>query len=385
MNDDAQKAAKAAIEKHNGTEAEKPSETIREFLELNAGKLTEALGKSIPVDYFISAAIGSVRATPALGECDRVSLVSELFKAAQMRLLVGVTDEAYLVPFKKHGKPQAKLVIGYKGLLKLARNSGLLKSVQAHAVYSNDEFEFEYGIEEKLRHVPAKGERGDLVFFYAYALFKDGGSAFEVMTVADVNKVRDGSPGSGREDSAWRTNYVAMGRKTVFRRLTNFLPRSVFPAWAQEAISAENELNPDLEIATIDPAFEPAGPDPAPALPGSTGVTEPSPAKRGPGRPPKEKADPMPSEEIKAPQSEPEAPKTATPPAPANPPVVPPDMQTGANYEELKKKALGNAGIKIEAGLQPGETVDMFTGEVTKTPEASKPQPKKVSIPGFDD
>ena len=63
-------------------------------------------------------------------------------------------------------------LIGYKGLIRLARNSGEVSSLVAHEVCENDEFDFEWGLNEKLVHKPAAGERGEITHFYAVAKFQ---------------------------------------------------------------------------------------------------------------------------------------------------------------------------------------------------------------------
>jgi recombination protein RecT len=54
------------------------------------------------------------------------------------------------------------------------------------------------------------------------------------MTVAEVNKIRDGSAGYKAQGSAstWGTNYVEMGKKTAIRRISKFLPMNVQKAAA---------------------------------------------------------------------------------------------------------------------------------------------------------
>ncbi|MFX6023206.1 recombinase RecT, partial [Acinetobacter baumannii] len=75
-----------------------------------------------------------------------------------------------------------QVIIGYKGLIDLARRSGQIVSIAAHEVCENDKFELVYGIDEKLNHTPAMGARGEVVGFYAVAKLTGGGYAFEFMS-----------------------------------------------------------------------------------------------------------------------------------------------------------------------------------------------------------
>ncbi len=67
-------------------------------------------------------------------------------------------------------------------------------------------------------------ERGPAVAAYAVAKTKDGGIYREVMSVADINKVRDVSRSKDR--GPWVDWWSEMARKTVIRRLSKRLPMS---------------------------------------------------------------------------------------------------------------------------------------------------------------
>jgi recombination protein RecT len=180
--------------------------------------------------------------TPALYDCTPVSLLGALIQAAQLGLEFGIIGHAYLVPFRNRRRGnirEAQLIPGYKGLLKLARNSGEISTVSAHVVHAGDHFRYAYGLNPMLEHVPA--ESGPTVtrmadgvevtwpitYFYAAARMRDGGSEFEVMSLAEVEMHRDRYAADKREDSAWATNFPEMGLKTVLRRLCRLLPQSV--------------------------------------------------------------------------------------------------------------------------------------------------------------
>jgi len=133
-----------------------------------------------------------------------------------------------LIPFRnrKKNRTDVQVIVGYKGLIDLARRSGQIVSIAAHEVYANDEFDYMYGLKEKLEHKPADGERGEIKYFYAVAHMKDGGHAFEVMTKAAVDLIMLKTQSKG-ESGPWKDHYAEMGRKTLIRRLAKYLPLSV--------------------------------------------------------------------------------------------------------------------------------------------------------------
>jgi recombination protein RecT len=147
---------------------------------------------------------------------------------------------AYLIPFEKKRKDgnqwvtdkvETQIVIGYKGLIDLARRTGQEISISAHAVHANDHFDYAFGLDEKLEHRPARSNRGPVTEFYAVAKLVGGGHAFDVMSAEDVNEIRDASQNykfaRDKSKTVWGQHYEEMGRKTVLRRLFKYLPVSI--------------------------------------------------------------------------------------------------------------------------------------------------------------
>lgn len=114
---------------------------------------------------------------------------------------------------------EARRPAGYRDLVALIRDSGQVVSINAQAVHRNDHFEYAYGLNERLEHVPAAGDRAEITHFYAYARLKDGGHHFDVMSRAEMDAVRERS-----EDPAWVNGYTEMGKTVVLRRMARLLP-----------------------------------------------------------------------------------------------------------------------------------------------------------------
>lgn len=221
----------------NAVAVKQESATVRKTLEQMKPQLEMALPKHLTPERLIRVAMTAVQNTPKLLECDRTSLLSSIMTCAQLGLEPdGVLGQAYLIPFKTRGQMKVQFIPGYKGLIALARNSGDVTSIQAQAVHENDHFVFEFGLNERLEHRPAQGERGEVVYFYAIAKFKDGGYHWDVMTRSQVEKIRDESQGyqaavkfakNGKVNSPWVDHFEEMGKKTVIRRIAKYLPMDV--------------------------------------------------------------------------------------------------------------------------------------------------------------
>jgi len=110
-------------------------------------------------------------------------------------------------------------------MIDLARRSGQIISISARSVHEKDKFNYSYGLEEDIKHVPADGERGNLTHVYAVARLKDGGVQFEVMSRSDIEAVKRQSKASG--NGPWVTHFDEMAKKTAIRRLFKYLPVSI--------------------------------------------------------------------------------------------------------------------------------------------------------------
>ena len=184
-------------------------------------QLTPLLGAD--TDKFIQIACNFLDGKPKLLAANRASLFAEITKAAQSRLFLD-GQEASLVPFKD----QVKLMVGYKGILKMVRNSGELASINAGVVYEKDTFE--YFVDEKgehIKHMPTLGkDRGKPSQTYCIARIKGGNEPYiEVMSEEEVMSCKKVSRAG--DDSPWNGPFAdEMRKKTVIRRISKRLPMS---------------------------------------------------------------------------------------------------------------------------------------------------------------
>lgn len=212
--------------------------TVMGLLEQMKGEIARCLPKHLTPERMTRIAMTELRKTPKLQECDPMSFIAAIMQASQLGLEPGILGSCYLIPFwnSKLGKFECTFMPGYRGFLDLARRSGQIISLVARAVYSNDTFEYEFGLKENIIHKPCMGERGEIVAVYAVALLKDGGHQFEVMSKREVDEVKAKS--QGKNASPWNDYYDEMARKTVVRKLFKWLPCSVE---MQKAVSLDEQ------------------------------------------------------------------------------------------------------------------------------------------------
>ena len=113
-------------------------------------------------------------------------------------------------------------MIGYQGVTKLFWQHPLAKRLAAEYVCEHDEFDYDKGLELKLHHRPATGDRGPVVAYYAIAELTTGALALDVFTPEQIKKLRGGKVGtSGIDDPEhW------MERKTALKQVLKLMPRA---------------------------------------------------------------------------------------------------------------------------------------------------------------
>jgi recombination protein RecT len=235
------------------------SADVRGLIERCRGQIAMALPKHLTADRMIRVVNTAIQRTPDLLDCDQRSLIGAVVQCSQLGLEPdGILGHAYLVPFnnRKTGRREVQFIAGYKGLVELARRSGQVSTVYAHAVYANDQFSYSLGLDPTLVHIPTAEEQGAIVAVYAVCHLRDGGKQFEVLLKRDVDAIRAQSKAS--QVGPWQTHYAEMAKKTAIRRLAKLLPTS--PELARAAALdelAEAHLPQDLGAMAPDKILGP--------------------------------------------------------------------------------------------------------------------------------
>ncbi len=195
--------------------------SLAQLIQQMKPEIAKALPSQMSPERMARIATTTLRQTPALARCTPESFLGALLTASQLGLEPGPIGEAYFVPYGQ----VCTFIPGYRGLIKLARNSGQLVDIWAEIVYEEDEFKVSYGLHRDLVHKPKMGvDRGKPIYVYAASELKDGGRPFVVMTVAEVEAIRARSK-AGR-NGPWVSDWSAMAKKTVVKQLSKWLPLS---------------------------------------------------------------------------------------------------------------------------------------------------------------
>ena len=251
---------KAADQQKAVSERKRP--TMQNLIEQMKPAIEAALPSVLTPERFTRICLSALSGNKALQKCEPKSFLAAMMTAAQLGVEPNTAlGQAYLLPYRNHGQMECQFQLGYKGLIDLAYRSGEVSVIQAHTVYENDVFEYELGMDPKLRHVPAKADRGEAVAYYAMFKTKDGGYGFEVMSVDDVQRhAQRYSKSYGSGSSPWRSNFDEMAKKTVLKRALKYAPlKSDFVRGVAQDETIKAELSDDMYAVPDETVFEAEG------------------------------------------------------------------------------------------------------------------------------
>ena len=304
--------------------------TIRDQLESPKfrDEIAKALPKHLTPDRFIRVAVSTLTRTPKLKECEPVSLFGAMLTLSQL----GIEPDgrrAHLIPFenRRRGCVECQLIIDYKGLAEMAMRSGVVSYLHADVVCDADIFEENMG--EIIAHkIDRRKPRGEVYAAYAICKFKDGTAKAEVMSSEEIEAIRKRSKAGN--SGPWITDWNEMAKKTVFRRLSKWLPLS--PEF-RDAVEADEEPAAPIEVRTAK-VVAPVDDD----VPFNFGMPPPAPADSASQEP--QQSEPAPSSE---PEQQPAQPaKQADAPAPASDALSPAEKlvqlaaQSGVEFEAVE-------------------------------------------------
>ena len=131
----------------------------------------------------------------------------------------------YVIPRRDNasGEVHATLDISYMGLIKMLTDAGTVAKVEAHIIYQNDQYEIEYGLTPKFKHVPTLTNRGEMVAVYSIAHLRGTDPQVEILTADDVAEIR---AVAGARGQIWEKWPAQMWRKSAIKRLFKYLPKT---------------------------------------------------------------------------------------------------------------------------------------------------------------
>lgn len=213
---------------------ETPPQALQRLLTAHEGSLRKMIEKNMDPQRLIRIAVSALHRNPSLGNCSMPSIMNSVVLCGYLGLEPNTPlGHAYLIPYGKECTFQP----GYRGLMHLAHRTANVKRFAPHIVFVGDEFELEYGLNEKFRHVP-KEQSTEWTGAYSFVRFNDGDHSVLYVPKARILEIRDrfsqaykNKPGS----SPWTTSEDEMALKTVIKRHIKRFDISIEIATATEA------------------------------------------------------------------------------------------------------------------------------------------------------
>lgn len=226
-----------AVAKADSTAVSKPATTVEALIK--SQKFKEEVCKALPSHltsnrFMLSIAV-AVQKTPKLKLCTVDSMYKSCLELSAFGLEANGRD-AHLIPYGN----ECKYIIDYKGLVSMVYRSGDVVSIHADLICENDIFEYNLG-EIRAHIIDWKSPRGEPYAVYALAKMKSGVVASAVMSKDEIETIRKASPGGNGD--IWRKHWGEMAKKTVFKRLSKWLPLS---ADIRDAAAADDDMDEEV-------------------------------------------------------------------------------------------------------------------------------------------
>lgn len=222
-----------------------PIESLKHSIKALESQFKMALPSHVSTDRFIRTVLTAIQQTPDLVKADRQSLFAACMKCASTGLIPD-GKEAGLAVFGT----TVQFMPMISGLLKLVRNSGELSSITSQIIYEKDIFKYWVDSDgEHLNHEPNMFiDRGQVIGCYALAKTKDNAVYIEVMTMNEINAVKNVS--RSKDKGPWAGAFKhEMYKKTALRRLIKRLPVSTDLDGVLKADDETYDLTPEIQEA----------------------------------------------------------------------------------------------------------------------------------------
>ena len=234
---------KGLMKKLNGknevVEAKKKPTTLKEwFAEPEfRSKIMSALPKVINPEAFLTNAYNIYVSNKKLQECTVFSFLESLMDAAKVGLMPNSPlGTCFIIPYRVKGVMVAKFQMGYPGHTTLAYNTKMYENIYGHAIYERDEWDYCYGYNKHLNHIPNIAGHGDRkpIFWYGVYRLLNGGGDFVIWSYDRMMEHRDqhsksynsAKKGGYSAEATWETDLEFMGVKTMVIQVLKLGPKS---------------------------------------------------------------------------------------------------------------------------------------------------------------
>ena len=238
--------AQAAVKQDSG------KTTMQAYIRQMEGEIRKALPAVMTPERFTRIILSALSSNPSLAQTTPQSFLGAMMTAAQLGVEPNTPlGQAYLIPFRNKGVLECQFQLGYKGIIDLAYRNGNVSIIQAQVVYENASFQFAFGLDPVLKHIPARSNRGEPVYVYGLFKTKDNGYGFDVMSMDDI-RIFAQRYSKAYGNGPWQTDFEAMAKKTVLKRVLKYAPlKSDFLRGVAQDETIRNEISDDMTAVPV--------------------------------------------------------------------------------------------------------------------------------------
>ncbi len=233
--------------------------SIRDLIHRMEPELVASLQDKGAVDRLMRHYLTAIRLSPALLECSTESLLAALLLSAQVGLEPGPLGHVYLVPFGR----ECSWILGYTGIIELARRSGAVADLSSEIVWDNDVYErpWRNATGVHFEHRPGDpSKRTEAMGVLVSWRELSGGKWFARAVDVPQSRVERARKASKAKSGPWFTDSDAMARKTGVRAVRPWLPLSpqagqafaVDGAVVSDVAVVEDHAEPVLTVAEVE-------------------------------------------------------------------------------------------------------------------------------------
>ena len=198
--------------------------------------------------------IQAISKNDKLAQCAPVTVQNAIINVAAVGLTLNpALGYAYLVPESEKAKDangrdvwaqNCCLRVSFKGLLKIATDSGSILWVKAEIVKEADRFTYRGPCELPVHEMDAFGERGATVGVYCIAKTHQGDYLVDVMSAGEIGKIR----GAAKQDGVWSKWPEEMAKKAIIKRASKQWPKTDREDRLDKAVAVLNEYEGSQEL-----------------------------------------------------------------------------------------------------------------------------------------
>lgn len=186
-------------------------------------------------------AVQALNKNQLLAKCTVPSVQNAVVNVAAVGLTLNPADGyAYLVPeYNKQTKlNECQLRISFKGLIKVATDTGSIKWVKAEIVKANDSFEYCGPCESPIHKMNPFEARGDTVGVYCIAKTNDGDVLVDLMNVEELKKIQS----CAKTQMVWTQWPDEMAKKAIIKRASKQWPKTKQSETLHKAVEVINDV-----------------------------------------------------------------------------------------------------------------------------------------------